>query len=55
MQATVFFGPLEGSNAGQLENQFRTNVFGATAVIRHVLPGMRERRGGTIINVSSIG
>src|SRR5262245_27034974 len=47
------FGPLEGIGAELLESQFRANLFGAAATIRHVLPGMRERRSGTIINVSS--
>lgn len=49
------FGPLEGATPEQLERQFRTNVLGAASVIRHVLPGMRERRAGTIVNLSSIG
>lgn len=49
------YGPLEGMTDGELEAQFRTNVFGAAAVIRHVLPSMRERRSGTIVNVSSLG
>jgi len=49
------FGPLEGLSAEQLERQFRVNVFGAAAMIRHALPGMRARRQGTIINMSSIG
>lgn len=49
------YGPLEGMRRGELEAQFRTNVFGAAAVIRHVLPSMRARRSGTIVNLSSIG
>lgn len=49
------FGPLEGATAEQVELQFRTNVFGTVAVIRHVMPVMRSRRSGTIINVSSVG
>jgi len=48
------FGPLEGATAEEVERQFRTNVFGTIALIRHVMPVMRERRGGTIINVSSV-
>src|SRR2546428_12594266 len=48
------FGPLEGITPEQLERQFQTNVFGVAAMIRHVLPIMRQRRQGTIINMSSI-
>jgi NAD(P)-dependent dehydrogenase (short-subunit alcohol dehydrogenase family) len=49
------FGPLEGANDGELEAQFDTNVFGVARLIRHVLPLMREKHSGVIINVSSIG
>jgi NAD(P)-dependent dehydrogenase (short-subunit alcohol dehydrogenase family) len=49
------FGPLEAISPGQLEQQFKVNVLGTAAMIRHVLPVMRARRSGTIINMSSIG
>jgi NAD(P)-dependent dehydrogenase (short-subunit alcohol dehydrogenase family) len=35
--------------------QFEVNVFGTLAVTRAVLPGLRERRAGTIVFVTSMG
>jgi len=37
------------------ERQFPTNVFGPLALIRAIIPGMRNSGGGRIINVSSLG
>jgi NAD(P)-dependent dehydrogenase (short-subunit alcohol dehydrogenase family) len=38
-----------------LHRQFAANVFGPVAMMQAVLPGMRARRGGHIINVTSMG
>ncbi len=48
-------GPLEGFTPEQLEQQFRTNVFGLAAVTRAVLPAMRAQGSGVVVNISSIG
>ncbi|WP_232667336.1 oxidoreductase [Pseudonocardia sp. TRM90224] len=48
-------GILEESSLEQLRRQFDVNVFGAVATIKAVLPGMRERRSGHILAVTSMG
>ena len=47
-------GSVEDISMEELREQFETNFFGLVAVTKRVLPGMRERRRGRIINVSSI-
>jgi len=44
----------EGDDA-DVATLFATNFFGPVALIKAVLPGMRARRQGAIVNVSSIG
>ena len=48
------FGPFETATQEVIERQFQTNVFGVFAVTRAVLPHMRERASGVIINVASL-
>ncbi len=48
-------GIFEKATTEQIQKQFDTNVFGVMNVIRAVLPHMRSRRKGTIINVTSMG
>ncbi len=48
-------GILEESSLEDMRRQFDANVFGAVAMIKAVLPGMRVRRSGRIINVTSMG
>ncbi len=47
-------GSLEEVSLDVAQRIFQTNYFGAVRMIREVLPGMRERRAGTIVNVSSL-
>ena len=48
-------GAVEEATAAEVEAVYRTNVFGLLAVTRAVLPHMRARRAGRILNISSIG
>ena len=48
-------GPMSEISDAELRRQYDTNVFGLMAVTRAVLPAMRDRGRGRIINVSSMG
>ncbi|WP_267616622.1 SDR family NAD(P)-dependent oxidoreductase [Gordonia bronchialis] len=47
-------GALEDTPVSAIEDLFRVNVFGPIALTKAVLPGMRERRRGTVIMVGSM-
>ena len=48
-------GVLEESPLEEMRHQFDVNVFGAVAMIKAILPSMRARRTGHIINITSMG
>jgi NAD(P)-dependent dehydrogenase (short-subunit alcohol dehydrogenase family) len=48
-------GVIEESSMDDLRRQFEVNVFGAVAVIQAVLPFMRRRHAGHIVNITSMG
>lgn len=48
-------GIMEESSITEMRRQFDVNVFGAVAMIKAVLPDMRQRRRGHIINITSMG
>lgn len=50
-----YFAAVEESDEAEVRKMMDINVFGLAAVTNAVLPGMRERRSGTILNVSSVG
>lgn len=48
-------GVMEESPLLEMRRQFDVNVFGAVAMMKAVLPGMRARRCGRILNITSMG
>lgn len=50
-----YFGSVEESDEQEVRSMFEANFWGLAEMTRTVLPKMRERRSGTIVNISSIG
>ncbi len=48
-------GAVEEATAAEVEHLYKTNVFGVLNVTRAILPHMRAKRSGRILNISSIG
>ena len=49
------YGALEDVPLEEARRQFDVNIFGLARLIQLVLPAMRARRSGRIVNISSIG
>ncbi|WP_158891348.1 oxidoreductase [Amycolatopsis anabasis] len=52
---TVLHGAVEDVPIDRARDQFEVNLFAPARLVQLVLPGMRARKSGTIVNVSSIG
>jgi NAD(P)-dependent dehydrogenase (short-subunit alcohol dehydrogenase family) len=50
-----YFAAVEESEEKEVRRMFEINVFGLSRMIQAVLPGMRQRGKGCIVNLSSIG
>lgn len=48
-------GAVEEASAEEVRRLYETNVFGLLNVTRAVLPSMRQRRAGHVVNISSLG
>ena len=49
-----YFAAIEEGDAAEVRKMFDVNVFGLTNMVQAVLPGMRQRRRGCIVNLSSL-
>lgn len=50
-----YLAAIEEGDEKEVRAMFETNFFGLVALTRQVLPGMRRRRRGHIVNISSVG
>jgi NAD(P)-dependent dehydrogenase (short-subunit alcohol dehydrogenase family) len=50
-----YLAAIEEGEDAPVREMFETNVFGLVAMTKAVLPGMRARKQGAIVNLSSIG
>ncbi|QCX01711.1 SDR family oxidoreductase [Aggregatimonas sangjinii] len=51
---TLLYGALEEASEDEIRHIYNVNVFGAIRVTHEVLPHMRKKRKGKIINVTSL-
>ncbi len=50
-----YFGAVEESDEAEVRRMFEINFWGLSAMTRAVLPGMRHRKHGHVVNIASIG
>ncbi len=50
-----YFGAIEESEDEEVRRMFEINFFGLAKMIQEVLPQMRKRKSGHILNIASIG
>ncbi|PTT87501.1 short-chain dehydrogenase/reductase, partial [Pelomonas sp. HMWF004] len=50
-----YFAAIEEGEEAEVRKMFDVNVFGLSRMTQAVLPGMRQRRSGCIVNVASLG
>jgi len=49
------YGPVEDVSLDEARYQFEVNLFGAARLTQLLLPAMRAKRSGTIVNITSMG
>lgn len=49
-----YLGAIEDFSIEEIQQQYDTNIFGTLRMIKAVVPLMRERKNGKIINISSV-
>ena len=49
------YGAIEDVPMAEARRQFEVNLFGMARLIQLVMPGMREKHAGRIVNISSMG
>ena len=51
----AIYGSIEDITIDEARRQFEVNIFGLARLTQLVLPHMRDKKSGTIINISSVG
>lgn len=49
------YGPVEHVSIEDAKRQFDVNIFGLASITQKILPFMREKKSGQIINITSVG